>query len=415
MQIYTRHIGEEDLRFALRNHCDPDTSVFLDIETTGLNAAYESIYLIGCAAHGPQGWTLTQWFDDTGRGEADLLNSFLIYIRSCSTLIHYNGQQFDLPFLTRRIEKLCPEGSLAVLEEKKSVDLFVLIRPFKKVLGLESLRQQVVEQYLDTAREEAKSGGELTKVYAEFLKPRQHQGYVGQGAQGASAGNAGQVGAGAFAGNAGQGAQAASPADNAGEMLQMLLEHNAADVSGLLKIAHLLSLQDVLSAKLKVHRAQASRYKDAEGKDKEEIVMQCSLQELPEEAIYRKLTAAADECYLSGQGNRITIKVPLVTGERKYFYANYKDYYYLPAQDQALHKSIASFVEKDHREQAKAENCYTRKSGTFLPEWDLFRTPFFKENYHDKLLLFEFTQQMKSDQQFFSDYATYIFRHLTGQ
>ena len=195
----------------------------------------------------------------------------------------------------------------------------------------------------------------------------------------------------------------------------MLLEHNAADVSGLLKIAHLLSLQDVLSAKLKVHRAQASRYKDAESKEKEEIVMQCSLQELPEDAIYRKLTAAADECYLSGQGNRITIKVPLVTGERKYFYANYKDYYYLPAQDQALHKSIASFVEKDHREQAKAENCYTRKSGTFLPEWDLFRTPFFKENYHDKLLLFEFTQQMKSDQQFFSDYATYIFRHLTGQ
>ena len=412
MQIYTRHIGEEDLHFALRNHCDPETSVFLDIETTGLNAAYESIYLIGCAAHGPQGWTLTQWFDDTGRGEADLLNSFLIYIRSCTTLIHYNGQQFDLPFLTRRIEKLCPEGSLSVLEEKKSVDLFVLIRPFKKVMGLESLRQQVVEQYLDTAREEAKSGGELTKVYAEFLKSGQRRVQGTQDSQRTQSDQDVQDPQGA------QGTQSvaeASPADNTGEMLQMLLEHNAADVSGLLKIAHLLSLQDVLSAKLKVHRAQASRYKDAEGKDKEEIVMQCSLQELPEDAIYRKLTAAADECYLSGQGNRITIKVPLVTGERKYFYANYKDYYYLPAQDQALHKSIASFVEKDHREQAKAENCYTRKSGTFLPEWDLFRTPFFKENYHDKLLLFEFTQQMKSDQQFFSDYATYIFRHLTGQ
>ena len=80
----------------------------------------------------------------------------------------------------------------------------------------------------------------------------------------------------------------------------------------------------------------------------------------------------------------------------KYFYANYKDYYYLPGQDLAMHKSIASFVDSSRREQAKAENCYTRKTSSFLPGG----------------IFFEFTQEMKRDKDFFSAYATYIYRHI---
>ena len=132
-----------------------------------------------------------------------------------------------------------------------------------------------------------------------------------------------------------------------------------------------------------------------------------------QEALWtRPVTASADGCYFTTDGTHVTIKVPLYCQEMKYFYANYKDYYYLPGQDLAMHKSIASFVDSSRREQAKAENCYTRKTSSFLPEWDAFRAPFFKTSYKDSGIFFEFTQEMKRDKDFFSAYATYIYRHI---
>ena len=92
----------------------------------------------------------------------------------------------------------------------------------------------------------------------------------------------------------------------------------------------------------------------------------------------------------------------------KYFYSNYKDYYYLPEEDVALHKSVASFVDKEHRTQATAATCYTRKYATYLPQWDIFMEPFFKRDYKSKELFFELTEEMKTDRDFFSRYAQYL-------
>ncbi len=92
----------------------------------------------------------------------------------------------------------------------------------------------------------------------------------------------------------------------------------------------------------------------------------------------------------------------------KYFYSNYKDYYYLPAEDVALHKSVAAFVDKDHRVQAAAANCYTRKYAVYLPQWDFFTEPFFKRDYKSRDFFFELTDEMKTDRAFFSRYAQYL-------
>ena len=59
--------------------------------------------------------------------------------------------------------------------------------------------------------------------------------------------------------------------------------------------------------------------------------------------------------------------LPVYSGELKYFYPNPSDYYYLPLEDCAMHKSVASFVEKEYRKKATAATCYTKKTGTFLP------------------------------------------------
>ena len=92
----------------------------------------------------------------------------------------------------------------------------------------------------------------------------------------------------------------------------------------------------------------------------------------------------------------------------KYFYANYKDYYYLPLEDVALHKSVATFVDKEHRVQAKASTCYTRKESLYLPQWDILFTPIFKRDYQDSLCFFELTEDMKRQPEIFRQYALHI-------
>ena len=77
----------------------------------------------------------------------------------------------------------------------------------------------------------------------------------------------------------------------------------------------------------------------------------------------------------------VTDKDPYENISSNVFYSNYKDYYYLPEEDQAIHKSVAEFVDRAYRMQASASNCYTRKPGQFLREWDLVFTPFFKKEY----------------------------------
>ncbi|GEM_PF-5794944 len=63
--------------------------------------------------------------------------------------------------------------------------------------------------------------------------------------------------------------------------------------------------------------------------------------------------------------------IPRYTGELKHFYKDYKNYYYLPAEDQAYHKSVSGFVDRSARVQATARTAYTKKTGTFIPVYDV--------------------------------------------
>ena len=62
------------------------------------------------------------------------------------------------------------------------------------------------------------------------------------------------------------------------------------------------------------------------------------------------------------------LSIRVYKGTLKYYYPNYKDYYYLIYEDTAIHKSVGEFVDKDARIKATKETCYTKKDGTFLPQ-----------------------------------------------
>ena len=60
------------------------------------------------------------------------------------------------------------------------------------------------------------------------------------------------------------------------------------------------------------------------------------------------------------------IRLPIRQATLKYFYKDYKNYYYLPEEDTAIHKSIGQFVDRDHKVAATKETCYQKKTGNFI-------------------------------------------------
>ena len=76
--------------------------LFFDIETTGFSGDYASVYLIGCVWHDGNTWILTQYFAETRDAEEEVLDAFFALLRTKRILVHFNGNGFDIPFLTKR-------------------------------------------------------------------------------------------------------------------------------------------------------------------------------------------------------------------------------------------------------------------------------------------------------------------------
>lgn len=371
MQIFSKTLPSQTDDYFTGSPAPEDVILF-DIETTGLSAEHYQIFLIGCATYQNDHWQLMQWFDDTGKEEQKILASFLLFGQGKKAIVHFNGTRFDLPFVEKRIAAVDESGSLSALNplpSMQSIDLYQIVKPYKKILGLADYKQQTLETFFGSGRTENTSGEDEVKAYKAYL--------------------AGDT-----------------------SLQNAILEHNSADVEGLLYLTRLLILPRIFESNPTVIKAQADYYKGADGTSREELILTMRIHQMPDGYLPNPIALSADGCYVNISDHKALLKVPMFTGELKYFYANYKDYYYLPVEDQAIHKSIAQFTDPAHRQQATAENCYTRKTSTYLPEWDLFQSPFFKKEYRDKTVWFEFTKEMKMDKQFFTDYSNYVYRHV---
>lgn len=117
---------------------------------------------------------------------------------------------------------------------------------------------------------------------------------------------------------------------------------------------------------------------------------------LPQEA---DKEVRSQELHFIQKGCQAVLYVPYFQTELKYFLPDYKQYYYLPASDEAIHKSLGSFIEPRHRRRAKPETCYIRRNSYFLPQPVPVEKPVFRESYESKRYYFECTEE------FFSDHA----------
>lgn len=305
--------------------------LFFDIETTGFSREFHVIYLIGAAACRDGQWRLLQWFAEDPEEEGDVIRAFLDYSKDYNTLIHFNGQRFDLPFTQARAQAC---GIPWTLDFEESIDLMDLIKPYKTFCKLENCRQKSVEQLLSlSSREDTMSGGELIPVYYDYVHKKEEQD------------------------------------------LHLLLLHNADDVRGMTGLTQVAQWPDFFHSDF--------HFLSCASTDQGVVFHYESNLRMP---VLQQ--AELDYWQLSAGGNSLSLGVRFLDTELKHFYPNYKDYYYLPEEDLVIHKSVAEFVDKGHKKKATRQNCFIRQKGRFLPQPELLITPEFSEKPGSKITWF---------------------------
>lgn len=340
--------------------------VFFDIETTGLSSKHSALYLIGLVTYENDSWCLTQLFAESISEEAQLLSIFFDILNAKKRLgrvmlISYNGDGFDIPFINSCINSCKLPFSLDGII---SIDLIKKIRPYKRLLGLCDCRLKTVERLCGIFREDRYNGGELIYVYEEFLRLN---GLAKDSCE-----------------NTEQNRKLRD------KLLYTLLLHNAEDIADMPMIMGILGYDELFNGGFEVTGStvidtaaflNVNAEKNSVGSYVWDIHARLNIP-LPK-GIYREnngtVISIGEEDKL-----KLNLAVTLISGELKYFFSDYKEYYYLPNEDCAVHKSVGEYVERTARKRATARNCYQRVKGIFTPQYDEIFTPAFYSEYKAK-------------------------------
>ncbi|MCR5107939.1 MAG: ribonuclease H-like domain-containing protein [Lachnospiraceae bacterium] len=292
--------------------------LFVDIETTGLSRDRTTLYLIGAGFFCDDEFHTLQWFADKPSEENFILDDFFSFSEGFDTLIHYNGGRFDLPYIDHKAKLY---GYDNPLKGFRSIDIYTLIKPFGKLLGLSSLKQRNVEDFLGIHSDDPYTGRDLIPVYYDMVR---------------------------------------EPSE---ELLKPLLFHNIEDLKGMLSILPILKYTKLTSADISFKNYRINEYSDLYGNKRTEILIESVLKaSLPSD--FRSLN---EDIFISFSDDTLTVRIPVKECTLRHYFDNYRDYYYLPLEDTVILKSMASGVDRSRRERAKKDNCCIKKTASFIP------------------------------------------------
>ena len=170
MKCIQKSLGNLVPNYPIENFCIPKKTLFIDIETTGLYAKSSSLYLIGCVYYhldeANSCWHSIQWFATNYEDEENILRSFADFAKSYHYLIHFNGNQFDIPYLERKFEQYHIDFNIRNFE---GIDIYKRVALCKHFLQLPNCKQTSIEKFLRLNREDKYNGGELIQVYKDYL------------------------------------------------------------------------------------------------------------------------------------------------------------------------------------------------------------------------------------------------------
>ncbi|MBR1865412.1 MAG: ribonuclease H-like domain-containing protein [Lachnospiraceae bacterium] len=297
--------------------------LFFDIETTGFSADHTTLYLIGALWYEKDTIRIVQWLNDDGYGERDLLDAFHRLCKEFTHLVHFNGLGFDLPYLNRKAELL--NVPFDIENSLEQIDIYKEMRSYRTLLGLESMKQTAIERFMGVDRMDTYSGKELIHLYQRYVTTKDP------------------------------------------ELERTLLLHNHDDLLGMPRISQILCYRSFFEnpsiLSLNIER------------ESDQVILSFTVASFTGPP--HRLSLSQQGIYLNVLEQSAILYIPILSTTLKHYFSDYKNYYYLPAEDMAIHKSVAAFVEPERRQKAKKDTCYIKKDGQFIPCPD----PDFKERF----------------------------------
>ena len=154
------------------------------------------------------------------------------------------------------------------------------------------------------------------------------------------------------------------------KLLSLLLLHNFKDIKDMLHILPILNYTKILDSKNCSLTLTLCQWQG------DGLHLQLEAECLFPVQITKDLpiTSALDSSIkIIFNNSSIQLFIPSYHGELLYFYENYRDYYYLPDEGCAVHKSVAQYVDTAHRKSYAKKLLYKKKRNFFLPKQSLSR------------------------------------------
>jgi len=321
-------IKDYDFKMNTLPHCSSPLEegvMVMDIETLGLSKS-QPIYLIGYGyAKDEENGFLRQYLAEDSSQEEEILRTFLNDAAKFHTIMTFNGDQFDLPFLSARLQKYhLPEPILTSLDLRKE------FRPLHSLFPMQSHRQRDFEDLLGFNRDDDMDGGALIKIYHQYASSK------------------------------------------SSTLEQQLLYHNYLDVLRMFSLAGLLHYKDI-PALLPNARIVRSEIND------DSIAFQVILQSRESTTSENEAFLPTSEtflpvgCFLQNdygffklENNTLSGSLKLYKDSFRLYLPNHRDYYYHLVEKTIFPKALCSGISREYLRNATKEECFVTDSGTFL-------------------------------------------------
>jgi len=144
-----------------------DTIAYLDIEATGFDLEYDKIVLISLGYYiNKDEFKIVQYFAESPSEEESILKELKKAMSRFKTWCTYNGTAFDEPFILRKMYRY----DLGFRLPREHLDLYKIIRPFHKKMGIKNCSLKSVEQFIGINRKDEINGAIWVELYNEYLE-----------------------------------------------------------------------------------------------------------------------------------------------------------------------------------------------------------------------------------------------------